>query len=393
MMGAASGSVEAEVNKEPPSNAWVRPPSIGDFAVSQEPCSQEDAWLIGVSSTARFTSPTEPDPGDDDSGSHINAFELGKTLSKRSLCDVKFASHIETGRVCVLKMYGKVAVTEQNREQMVMRERSVLRAAHHPFIVKMFACFQDRRRVYFAIEYVPGGELFCPLRREGRFSNERARFYSAQIASALGHLHGLGIIYRNLKPEEILIDAEGYVKLVDFGFARDLADGEIAYTLCGTAEYLAPEVLLNRGHGKPADWWSFGILVYEMMVGNPPFGGANAIEVYQSILKGKVSFPAEVGDDVRHLLKGILVADDTKRKNSFDLVAAEAWYTKMQWKRLLGKKLHVEWIKSTSGDNSGIERLDADTDAGMDLPPELAPSRDPFIAELPDFCCEGLLRS
>jgi serum/glucocorticoid-regulated kinase 2 len=135
----------------------------------------------------------------------------------------------------------------------------------------MHYVFQTEQKIFFVMRFVRGGELFMHLRNSTRFPEERAKFYSAQVAMAIGHLHNKSIIYRDLKPENILLDEDGYICLTDFGLAKILNENSQAFSFCGTPEYLAPEILNEKGHRFPVDWWALGILTYEMIVGFPPF--------------------------------------------------------------------------------------------------------------------------
>jgi protein kinase X len=152
---------------------------------------------------------------------------------------------------------------------------------------------QDSKMIYFLLEYIPGGELFTVLRNDGSFPVDQSKFYACQIIAIFDYLHAKNIIYRDLKPENILIGQNGYLKLADFGFAKRLNEGK-TFTLCGTPEYLAPEIILNKGHGKPVDWWTLGILTYEMLVGMDPFNDEDPMMVYQKIIKGKIKFPKTI---------------------------------------------------------------------------------------------------
>ena len=158
--------------------------------------------------------------------------------------------------------------------------------------------FQTETKIFFVMRFVRGGELFMHLRQVTRFPEDRARFYAIQVAMALGHLHTKNIIYRDLKPENILMDEDGYVCLTDFGLAKVLEGNAQAYSFCGTPDYLAPEILVERGHSFPVDWWALGILTYEMIVGFPPFytGTQNNSKMYELIKKKAVYFP----DPQRH---------------------------------------------------------------------------------------------
>uniref|UniRef100_A0A7S3JQX8 Protein kinase domain-containing protein n=1 Tax=Aureoumbra lagunensis TaxID=44058 RepID=A0A7S3JQX8_9STRA len=161
------------------------------------------------------------------------------------------------------------------------------------------------------LEYVIGGEFFTHLRNAGRLENNAARFYSAQVMMIFEYLHSQDFIYRDLKPENLLLDKDGYIKITDFGFAKRVVFK--TYTLCGTPEYIAPEVLLNKGHGKGVDWWTLGILMYEMLVGQPPFVDDDPMGIYQQILNGKLNFPRFIERTAKSLIKKLLVADLTKR--------------------------------------------------------------------------------
>lgn len=193
----------------------------------------------------------------------------------------------------------------------VISEFGILREINHPFLVNMLGFSQDDRYLYFSLEYIPGGELFTYLRNIGKLDSGQARFYAAQVGLMFEYLHSKNIVYRDLKPENLLIAADGYMKLTDFGFAKFL-DGR-TYTLCGTPEYLAPEILLNKGHGKPVDWWTLGILIYEMLAGIDPFSDEDPMAIYQKILKGKIRFPRNFDRNAKSLVKHLLVADLTKR--------------------------------------------------------------------------------
>lgn len=150
----------------------------------------------------------------------------------------------------------------------------------------------DPKYLYFILEFIPGGELFTILRSTGSFDQSQTKFYAAHIITIFEYLHSKNIIYRDLKPENVLINTNGYLKLTDFGFAKIVESK--TYTLCGTPEYLAPEIILNKGHSKPVDWWTLGILIYEMLVGIDPFNDEDPMMIYQKIIKGKIRFPNTV---------------------------------------------------------------------------------------------------
>merc|ERR1711904_253410 len=192
--------------------------------------------------------------------------------------------------------------------------RNVLVRATHPFIVNLEYAFQTPKKLYFVLEYCAGGELFFHLSRAGRFSEGRCRFYASEILLAIGHLHALDIIYRDLKPENVLVDTDGHVKLTDFGLSKEgITDNISAKSMCGTPEYLAPEILNKLGHGKAVDWYSLGALMYEMLTGLPPFYTRDREKLFQRIRQGDLQYPQYIGPSVKSLLQRMLDRDPPKR--------------------------------------------------------------------------------
>ncbi|KAG8714652.1 serine/threonine protein kinase, AGC, partial [Ceratobasidium sp. 395] len=210
-----------------------------------------------------------------------------------------------------MKVLRKSEVVRLKQVEHVNSERNILSRIRHPFIVDLYATFQDHLNVYMLLSYVPGGELFSHLRRAGRFSPDVTRFYLSTIVLALRHLHAYDIIYRDLKPENLLLDHRGYLRIADFGFAKIVPDR--TWTLCGTPEYLAPEIIQSTGHGKAVDWWACGILCYEMLVGYPPFFDDNPFGIYDKILRGKVYWPKELDRGSKELIQEFLQPDRSRR--------------------------------------------------------------------------------
>merc|ERR1711988_1461223 len=230
------------------------------------------------------------------------------------------------------------------------------------------------------MECIGGGELFVHLRRARKFSDEQSKFYAALTAAAFAHIHSKNIIHRDLKPENILLCQNGYSKLTDFGFAKILEPGTRTYTLCGTPEYIAPEVLLNKGHGKPVDWWTLGILIYEMIVGYPPFVDEDPMGIYQKILSGKIVFPKLFDKNAKGLVKKLLTAELSKRygnlKNGVDDIKQHKWFKDINWTDMLEKKIAAPFkptVKSQSDTSNFDDYPDSD-----ELPPVVSASADPF---------------
>jgi len=230
------------------------------------------------------------------------------------------------------------------------------------------------------MECISGGELFTHLRRARKFTDEQSKFYAAQIAAAFAHMHNKNIIHRDLKPENILLQPNGYAKLTDFGFAKVLEPGTRTYTLCGTPEYIAPEVLLNKGHGKPVDWWTLGILIYEMICGQPPFCDEDPMGIYQKILAGKVYFPKYFDKNAKALVKKLLTADLSKRfgnlKDGPADVLKHAWFASLNFSELEEYKVPAPY-KPKMANDSDFSNYEDIPDSN-DTPPEVLAAQDPF---------------
>ncbi|KAL2043949.1 hypothetical protein N7G274_003469 [Stereocaulon virgatum] len=258
----------------------------------------------------------------------VGDFELIKTIGTGTFARVWLTclagSPKEGQKVFALKILRKVDIIRLKQVEHIKNERNTLAAvAGHPFITTMITSFSDRDSLYMLLDYCPGGEVFTYLRRAHQFDEETSRFYAAEIVLILEFLHDQGIAYRDLKPENILIDGEGHLKLVDFGFAKKILNRE-TYTLCGTPEYLAPEVIRSSGkaklikpffagHGTAVDWWAFGILIFEFLVGQPPFWNQNPMKIYELIVEGKIKFPSSVSSDARDLISGLCTVNPSQR--------------------------------------------------------------------------------
>merc|ERR1712139_237068 len=270
-------------------------------------------------------------------------FEMVRTLGCGSFGRVKYAKYKKDGNMYAVKFMKKHEIIKLKQVDHINAERNLMQQINHPFAVNMFGSFKDDRYVFIVMEVVSGGEMFTHLRRARKFSDEQAKFYGLIIAMIFAHIHESNIIHRDLKPENILMEASGYAKLTDFGFAKVVEPGARTSTLCGTPEYIAPEVLLNKGHGKPVDWWTLGILTYEMIVGQPPFCDEEPMGIYQKILAGKIYFPKVFNKEAKGLVKKLLTADLGKRygnlKNGVDDIKQHKWFQNIIWSDLLNKKI------------------------------------------------------
>lgn len=250
-----------------------------------------------------------------------------------------------------LKMLAKREIIGHHQVEGVIREKNIMSSICHPFVVNLISTFQDERSLYMLIELVQGGELFSVIHTETRdgIPNPNARFYAACILESLSHLHHRHICYRDLKPENILIDSKGYGVLVDLGFAKIVMDK--TYTLCGTPEYLAPEIILSKGHDKGVDYWAFGVLIYEMLVGRSPFYtyGSDQVSLFKRIVQVKYGFPQGVVNDLaQDLITRLIVR---RQANRFGCLARgdmdirdHPWFTVIDTEKLLNKIIPAPWV-------------------------------------------------
>ncbi|KDN53168.1 protein kinase A, partial [Tilletiaria anomala UBC 951] len=257
------------------------------------------------------------------------------TFGKVLLVKLKGASPAEPRSYFAVKVLRKQDVIRSRQVEHTLSEKDVLAHVSHPFLVNLYSSFQDGLNCYMLMEFVPGGEIFAHLRQAKRFTADAARFYVCNIVLALEHLHARDIAYRDLKPENLLLRADGYVKLADFGFAKQVVDR--AWTLCGTPEYLAPEIIQSSGHGKAVDYWSLGVLLFEMLAGYPPFYAGSPLEVYEKILQGisGVLFPPCIDAQAAHLIRGLLQPTLSQRLGNLaggiEDIKRHPWFAGVRW--------------------------------------------------------------
>jgi len=248
------------------------------------------------------------------------------------------------GKYFVLKGVRKESVIKHNDFRHIQNERDILYSLKSNFCLKLFGTFQDPENIYFALQFVPGGELFFHLQKKKFFPAAMAKFYATEIFSALEHIQGLGYVYRDLKPENVLLDEEGHVKIVDFGFSRKCGDDERMHTVCGTPAYLSPEQLdgkFTNGYTRVVDWWSFGILVFELLTGKTPFVHSSSdshYEIFLRILQQKISFPFFFDAKSKELITQLCHAQLDKRLVSVGAIKAHAYF-EMPWKDVEERKL------------------------------------------------------
>lgn len=277
-------------------------------------------------------------------------------------------------RTFALKCLKKRHIVDTRQQEHVYSEKRIMMESRTPFIARLFRTFKDKKYVYMLMEVCLGGELWTILRDRGNFDDIIARFCVACVVEAFTYLHGKGIIYRDLKPENLLLDAKGYVKLVDFGFAKRIAQGKKTWTFCGTPEYVAPEIILNKGHDQAADYWSMGILMFELLTGTPPFTAPDPMKTYNIILKGidVIEFPKKVSRSATLLIKKFCRDNPAERlgygKNGLDDVRKNKWFQGFDWNGLVAQTLPPPITPKVKGpaDFSNFDNYPHD----MDIPPD-----------------------
>jgi tRNA A-37 threonylcarbamoyl transferase component Bud32 len=264
----------------------------------------------------------------------LSDLDIRATLGIGAFGRVKLCRYNAKDQYYALKCQSKKGITESGLQEHVLQEMRIMRRIDHPYIARLFSALQDSSYIYFVLELLQGGELFTHLRNRGKLSEQSARFYGATVVYAFTTLHAKKIAYRDLKPENLVMDANGFVKLVDFGLAKQLLSGK-TWTLCGTPDYLAPEIILNEGHDLAVDYWALGVLLYEMVVGAPPFYAEDPMEVYEKILSGNPSMPSFFTRNLSDLIKKLLRSQQAKRlgntRGGTASVVKHKWFSTFEW--------------------------------------------------------------
>ena len=254
-----------------------------------------------------------------------------------------------------LKVLRKDNIIRRNQVEHTKTERNVLGYVNHPFIVGLKMAFQSRNKLYFVLDYCAGGELFFHLSKVGRFDERRASFYAAEIVLALSYIHEMDIVYRDLKPENVLLDARGHIRLTDFGLSKEgiSLSSSGANSFCGTPEYLAPEILARQGHGRAVDWWSLGALLYEMLTGLPPFYCRDRERLFEKIRTGSLEYPRSLSARAQSILRGLLTKDPHRRLGSdskdADTIKKHPFFGGMKWDELTAGKVPPPWDPEIHG--------------------------------------------
>jgi len=313
----------------------------------------------------------------------LDDFVIMQTLGTGSFGRVHLVKHKESGKYYAMKVLVKRQIIESKQVEHTINEKKILETLDHPYMVNLIGSFKDNRNLYIVLEYVCGGELFSYLRQCKRLPNHVARFYAAEVVLAFEHLHSKDIIYRDLKPENLLIDKSGNIKITDFGFAKYVPD--VTWTLCGTPDYLAPEIIQSKGYGKAVDWYALGVLIYEMLAGFPPFYDEDQMRLYERILEGRLRWPSYFDPAAKDLIKRLLSPDLTKRygnlKSGVADIKKHKWFSEIDWKKLAEVKVKAPYIPpfTSEGDASNFDSYPEDHD------PYGLPGPDLYAEEFKNF--------
>ncbi|KAK8748221.1 hypothetical protein OTU49_016378, partial [Cherax quadricarinatus] len=273
-----------------------------------------------------------------------------------------------------LKCLKKQHIVETQQQEHIYSEKRIMMAVRNPFVARLYKTFRDNKYVYMMMEACLGGEVWTLLRDRGWFEDLTARFYTACVVEALEYLHAKNIIYRDLKPENLLLDSTGYAKLVDFGFSKKLGPSSKTWTFCGTPEYVAPEIILNKGHDKAVDYWSIGILMYELLTGTPPFTASDPMKTYNIILKGidMIDYPQHVTRNSISLIKRLCRESPAERlgyqRNGIQDIKKHKWFLGFDWDGLRARSLQPPIIPKIKGpaDASNFDSYPRDVDVPGD---------------------------
>ncbi|XP_063688261.1 cAMP-dependent protein kinase catalytic subunit alpha-like isoform X2 [Bolinopsis microptera] len=312
----------------------------------------------------------------------VTEYDLLKTVGTGSFGRVMVCNEKNAEKYLAVKCLSKDCIMEKEQLEHTYSEYKIMGTIPPmEFLVNLLSFGQDNAYLYMVFEFVPGGELFSLLRSVGRIPEITATFYGAQVLAALQYLHNMDILYRDLKPENILFTANGYLKLTDFGFAKRCLGR--TFTLCGTPEYLAPEIILCQGYHKAVDWWAFGVLLFEMVCGHPPFYSENPMEIYKQALEAKVRFSCKLTKDCKELIRMLLMTDPTKRvgnlRKGVKEIVEHNFFKRLNLADIFDQKIRAPFVPELEGPGDTANFDD------YDEAPLLTKEDDEFIEKFTDF--------
>merc|ERR1719436_1392417 len=334
--------------------------AAAEAAPTKEPMDLDEHYVKLKNHKKLFTEKWEnPAPSNT---SNIDDFTRIRTLGTGSFGRVMLVQR--DNEYYALKILKKSKIVKLKQVEHTITEKQIISAVNYPFVTILHYAFKDNAYLYMVQEYIPGGELNKVLTKPSRKPGEKdARFYASQILMTLEYLHYCDILYRDLKPENILIDRLGYIRICDFGFAKKMTAGR-TWTLCGTPEYLAPEIILSKGYNKAVDYWALGVLIFEMAAGYPPFYADQPIQIYEKIVTGKVQFPSHFSAHIKDLLRGLMQVDLTRRFGNLRLGAIDIimhkWFDSINFEQMYNREYPSPYVPTltSAGDTSNFDEYD-----------------------------------
>lgn len=285
----------------------------------------------------------------------IEHFFPVKIIGKGGFSVVVLARQQDTGQLFAIKSLEKTTLLSENRLPQIISEKEILKNSDHPFIVKLHMALQTQSRVHLIMEFCPGGELFFHLQHLKRLSEDQALFYFSEIVVALEYLHKNDIIYRDLKPENILLDCDGHIKLIDFGLSKQgIGRQGVTFSFCGSPEYMSPEVLNGLSHGRAVDFYGLGALLYEMLIGTPPFYDHSPSRMEWNILNTKPEFPKSLSKSCKDILSRLLEKEPEKRigfHHGIEEIKSHSWCKSCNWTKIAQKQVNPPFVPGVRKSN------------------------------------------
>lgn len=309
-------------------------------------------WLTALRSGLSQNKISDNDGINSHSNLSLKDFQLLSVIGRGFSGEVILGRYIPTGKLVALKSIPKEGIQNSNTIKHAFAERNILMQASTPFITRLLSTFQTSDSLFFVLEFVRGGDLGKYISNGKVFSEYQIRVYLAEIAVALSHLHKLGIVFRDLKPGNILIDSKGHLKLTDFGLAKYLLVEDHATSLCGTHEYLAPEMIKGASYNFAVDWWAYGVVAYQLLEGVLPFESPNLNKLYERIVRSPLRFWKPVLNDAKNLIQGLLQKNPEKRlgcsENGEGEIFEHPYFQSIDWEKIKRKEYTMEFIPELS---------------------------------------------
>lgn len=278
-----------------------------------------------------------------DRGMSMDQFKILSVLGRGHYGKVMLVQKKDTDEFFAIKTIRKDRVAKSDKLQAIMNERNLLMRAKHPFIIQMKFAFQTSRKFYFGMEYAPGGEMFSLQRKLKKLPPAKVRIYIAEMVLAIEYLHKNGIIYRDIKPENIMFGIDGHLKLCDFGLAKEIGEDGLTTSFVGTPEYTAPEMVLKKPYGAPVDWWAIGILTYDLMNAQTPFAKENTMDMYTAIVKKEPRYTRDMDPVTQDFIKMLLRKNPDERPKA-DAIKAHKFFEGLDWQALYEKRIDPPFV-------------------------------------------------